>query len=176
VVGGFLASQGVLDPGTLVVVISLAAIVGDSIGYQLGRALGFEWLARHGRRLRVRRENLDRVGAFMSRHGGKAVFASHFTHLMRALMPFVAGASRLRYRRFLVFNAAGCIAWASTFVAIGYLAGESWRVAANGPAAPAKSRAAHTCSRSGSTGFGAGWCDMRTISSGAGRRWSVILG
>ena len=129
-VGGFLSSQGVLDPATLVVVISLAAIVGDSIGYQLGRALGFEWLARHGRRLRVRQENLDRVGAFMSRHGGKAVFASHFTHLMRALMPFVAGASRLRYRRFLVFNAAGCIAWASTFVAIGYLAGESWRVAA----------------------------------------------
>lgn len=128
--GGFLAGQGVFDPGTLVFVISLAAILGDSVGYRLGRALGLEWLARHGGRLRVRQENLDRVRKFIARHGGKAVFVSHFTHLMRSLMPFFAGASRMRYRRFLVFNAAGCIAWASTFVAIGYLAGESWRVAA----------------------------------------------
>lgn len=129
-VGGFLAGQGVFDPGTLVMVVSVAAIVGDSVGYRLGRALGLDWLAGHGKRLGVTRENLDRAGAFIARHGGKAVFVSHFTHLMRALMPFFAGASRMRYRRFLVFNAAGCIAWACTFVAIGYLAGESWRVAA----------------------------------------------
>ncbi len=128
--GGFLAREGTLDPGALVLAISLGAIVGDSIGYRLGRALGLEWLARHGRRLGVRRENLDRAGAFIARHGGKAVFASHFTHLMRSLMPFFAGASRMRYGRFLVFNAAGCIAWAATFVAVGYLAGEAWLVAA----------------------------------------------
>ncbi len=128
--GGFLASQGVFDPGTLILVISLAAIVGDNVGYQLGRTLGLGWLARHGRRLGVRQENLDRVNEFIARHGGKAVLVSHFTHLMRALMPFFAGASRMRYRRFLVFNAAGCVAWAATFVVIGYLAGESWRVAA----------------------------------------------
>ncbi len=128
--GGFLAGRGAFDPGTLVLVVSLAAIVGDSVGYRLGRVLGLEWLARSAGRLGARRENLDRVGAFMARHGGKAAFAGHFTHLMRALMPYVAGASRMPYRRFLVFNAAGCIAWASAFVALGYLAGESWRVAA----------------------------------------------
>ncbi len=129
-VGGFLAGQGLFDPATLVVVIALAAIVGDTIGYRLGRALGLEWLARHGGRFRVRQETLNRVSLFMARHGGKAVFVGHFTHLMRALMPFFAGASRLRYRRFLAYNAAGCVAWACTFVAIGYLAGQSWRVAA----------------------------------------------
>ncbi len=128
--GGFLAGQGVFDPPFLVFVISLAAIAGDSIGYELGRVLGLDWLGRHGRRLGVRQENLDRVRSFIARHGGKAVFASHFTHLMRALMPFFAGASRMRYRRFVAFNAAGCVAWASAFVAIGYLAGQSWRVAA----------------------------------------------
>ena len=172
-VGGFLASQGVLDPGTLVVVISLAAIVGDSIGYQLGRALGFEWLARHGRRLRVRQENLDRVGAFMSRHGGKAVFASHFTHLMRALMPFVAGASRMRYRRFLVFNAAGCIAWASTFVAIGYLAGESWRVAAKWAG-----RAGEIVGGACLLAIGLGWLWRWLVrhEDDIARRWQLLVG
>ncbi len=129
-VAGFLARQGTFDSGYLVLVISLAAIAGDSAGYRLGRALGLDWLARHGRRLGVRPENLDRVSVFIARHGGKAVFVSHFTHLMRSLMPFFAGASRMRYRRFVIFNAAGCVAWAATFVAIGYLAGEAWRVAA----------------------------------------------
>jgi membrane protein DedA with SNARE-associated domain/membrane-associated phospholipid phosphatase len=128
--GGFLAGQGVYDPVLLVAVISLAAILGDSVGYELGRTLGLDWLLRHGRRLGIRQAQLDRVSGFIGRHGGKAVFVSHFTHLMRALMPFFAGASRMRYRRFLLFNAAGCVAWAAAFVALGALAGASWRVVA----------------------------------------------
>ncbi len=128
--GGFLAGRGVFDPVTLAVVISLAAVLGDSLGYRLGGALGFDWLARHGRVLGVRRENLERVGAFLARRGDKAILASHFMHILRALLPFFAGASRMRYRRFLVLDAAGCVAWASVLVALGYLAGESWRVLA----------------------------------------------
>jgi membrane protein DedA with SNARE-associated domain len=51
-------------------------------------------------------------------------------HLMRALMPFVAGFSHMRYLRFLVFNAAGCVVWATTFVLVGYFIGTGWQVAA----------------------------------------------
>ena len=67
---------------------------------------------------------------FLDKHGGKAVFGSHFLHLLRALMPFVAGDRRMHYWKFLRFNAIGCIVWASVFVLLGYVAGESWRVAA----------------------------------------------
>ena len=126
-IGGFLAEQGIFDLGVLIPVIAAAAVLGDSIGYQLGRYLGSGWLIQHGR---LRHEYLDRVEEFFARHGGKAVFASHFMHLMRALMPFVAGTSRMRYRHFLIFNAAGCIAWATTFVMLGYFVGASWEVAA----------------------------------------------
>jgi membrane protein DedA with SNARE-associated domain len=129
-VGGFLAEQGIFDPGVLAFVIAAAAILGDSIGYDLGRRLGLGWLIQSGRRFGLRQESLDRVDRFFARHGGKAVFASHFMHMMRALMPFIAGASRMRYRQFLVFNAAGCIVWATTFVTIGYFLGASWQVAA----------------------------------------------
>jgi len=128
--GGFLAQQWIFDPAVLVFVIAGAAILGDSIGYELGRRLGLDWLIRSGRRFGLRQESLDRVDRFFARHGGKAVFASHFMHMMRALMPFIAGASRMRYRRFLVFNAAGCIIWATTFVTLGYVLGASWHVAA----------------------------------------------
>ena len=129
-VGGFLAKRGLLDLGDLIFVVSAAAILGDTIGYELGRYLGRGWLLKHGRRFGFLQERLDRVEGFFDRHGGKAVFASHFMHLMRALMPFVAGSCRMRYRRFLVFNAAGCIVWATTFVLGGYFVGAGWQLVA----------------------------------------------
>jgi len=128
--GGFFAEQGLLHPGVLIVVISIAAILGDSIGYELGRHLGQGWLLKQGGRFGLRQEHLHRVDGFFVRHGGKAVFGSHFMHLLRSLMPFVAGARRMRYLKFLLFNALGCMVWATVFVSLGYLAGETWRAAA----------------------------------------------
>lgn len=127
---GFLAGEGLLDPGVVIFVISVAAILGDSVGYELGLHLGREWLLKQGKRFGLRQEHLDRADGFFVRHGAQAVFGGHFMHLLRALMPFVAGARHMRYRRFFLFNAAGCILWASVFVCLGYAAGESWRVAA----------------------------------------------
>ena len=128
--GGFFARRGLLDLGDLIFLVSAAAILGDTIGYQLGRYLGRGWLLTHGRRFGFHQERLERVEGFFDRHGGKAVFAGHFMHLMRALMPFVAGSCRMRYLRFFLFNAAGCIVWATTFVLVGYFVGASWQVAA----------------------------------------------
>lgn len=127
---GFLAEQGIFDTTILIPVIAIASTLGDSIGYGLGRYLGREWLIQHGRRFKLRVEYLERVDGFFARHGGKAAFLSHFTHLMRSLTPFVAGASRMRFRQFFVFNAAGCIVWAVAYVTLGYVAGASWQVVA----------------------------------------------
>ena len=129
-VGGFFAEQGVFELPALIMVISLAAIAGDSIGYQLGRHLGRRWLTQHGGRFGLRQAHLDRVDLFFVKHGGKAVFCSHFLHLLRSLMPFIAGSHRMAYLKFLSFNAAGCIVWASVFTVLGYLTGKSWRIAA----------------------------------------------
>ena len=128
--GGFFAEQGLLHPGVLIAVISIAAILGDSLGYELGRQLGQGWLLKQGGRFGLRQEHLHRVDGFFVRHGGKAVFGSHFMHLLRSLMPFVAGARRMRYLKFLLFNALGCMVWATVFVSLGYLVGETWRAAA----------------------------------------------
>jgi undecaprenyl-diphosphatase len=128
--GGFLAEQGLFDPGVLIFVISAAAILGDSIGYVLGRHLGRGWLIQHGRHCTFGQEHLDRVDRFLEHYGNKAVFASHFMLFLRPLMPFVAGASRMRYLQFLIFNAVGCIVWATTFITLGYFVGTSWQVAA----------------------------------------------
>jgi len=124
--GGFLASQGVLRLPELMIVVAVGAVIGDSVGYELGRCLGRGWLVRAGRRLGFRREQMDRVDRFFARHGGKTVFFARFSAVFRILVPFAAGAARLRYLQFLLYNLLGGVTWAIACVLAGYLAGESW--------------------------------------------------
>jgi undecaprenyl-diphosphatase len=125
---GFMAAQGIFPLSDLILVVLLAAMLGDTISYELGRRLGRDWLLRRGKRFGITASRLDRVESFFPRHGGKAIFFSHFIHLGRALMPFLAGSSKVQYRRFFLYNAAGCLVWAALFAILGYLAGESWRI------------------------------------------------
>ena len=111
-------------PLSLAVVV-LAAIVGDSVGYEVGRrffgprVLTGPLLARHRRRI-------ERAQAFLRRRGGIAVFLGRFTAFFRAMMPALAGASRMPYRKFLAWNAVGGLVWGTIFVVVGYAAGASY--------------------------------------------------
>ena len=87
---GFLAGQDVLDIHWLIGVVAVAAIMGDSIGYEFGRWLGRDWLKRHGPSFWLRPDRLDKMDAFFARHGGLSVLFAHFLHVGRALMPFLA--------------------------------------------------------------------------------------
>ena len=127
-VAGFLAGQEVLDVRVLIVVVAVAAMVGDSIGYEFGRRLGRDWLWRHGKKFWLRPERLEKMDAFFTGYGGWSVLFAHFLHVGRALMPFLAGAARLPYPRFLSFNAIGCLLWAAIFSLLGYLFGQSWQL------------------------------------------------
>lgn len=126
--GGFLASQGVLHLRTLIGLVAIAAVIGDSVGYELGRWLGRGWLLRLERRLGMSPHHLQQVETFFARYGGKTVFFARFSVFFRIMVPFVAGAVRLPYREFLAYNVAGGILWSIGAVLIGYLAGESWPV------------------------------------------------
>lgn len=128
-VGGFFATRGVFDLWTLMIVIALGAVLGDSIGYELGRHLGRTWLERYGGRVGIKSAHLDRAETFFATHGGKAVFLGRFVGFARALVPFIAGSSRMRYSRFAAYNVAGAVLWTVAFVLLGYAVGESWRVA-----------------------------------------------
>jgi membrane-associated protein len=108
-----------------IVVVVVAAIVGDSVGYEVGhrffgpRVLTSRYLARH-------RARIERAQALLRRRGGVAVFLGRFTAFFRAMMPALAGASRMPYRRFLAWNAAGGVVWGTLFVVVGYVAGASY--------------------------------------------------
>jgi undecaprenyl-diphosphatase len=129
ILGGVLASTGVLDlPQTLAIVAS-GAIIGDNVGYYLGRRLGRPFLERHPKLFGDGEGIVARVDALFAQHGGKAVLIGRFVGFLRALAPFVAGASRMPYRTFAVYNAIGATAWGIAFVLLGYFLGESWTLA-----------------------------------------------
>jgi len=125
VLGGVIASRGNATVGIMVVVVVVAAIVGDTVGYEVGRHLGTRLL--DARFLVKRRRRLDKAQDFLRRRGGAAVFLGRFVAFFRAVMPALAGTSRMPYPRFLAFNAAGGIVWGIGFVLLGYLAGNSYQ-------------------------------------------------
>lgn len=99
----------------VVVIAAIAAIVGDNIGYLIGSAGGYRLARRYGHYVRLDEANL-KVGHYLfERHGGKVVFFGRFVAVLRAYAAFLAGTTRMRYRRFLLYNALGGICWAALY-------------------------------------------------------------
>ncbi len=128
VLGGVLASRGQVQLELMMGVVVLAAVVGDTVGYEVGRRFGTKPL--ESRMFNRHRGKLDKAQDFLRRRGGSAVFLGRFIAFFRAVMPALAGVSRMQYPRFLAFNAAGGLTWGVGFVLLGYLAGNSYEVVA----------------------------------------------
>jgi membrane protein DedA with SNARE-associated domain len=119
-VGGAAAANGEVDLVVMIAVVWVAAAGGDLVSFQLGRRRGRAFLEVSGARLGIRPEYLARADRFFARNGGRAVLVARFVGVLRALMPFVAGASRLPLRRFLPFSALGGLVWATMLTLVGY--------------------------------------------------------
>ncbi len=128
--GGALAGQGETSVVLTIGVVWAAALAGDSVSFLLGRRLGREFLLRHGPKVRITHERFARVEDYFSRHGGKTIVIGRFIGLVRALAPFTAGSSGMRYGYYLPFGVVGTGLWAATFVLIGYFASQSLDAAA----------------------------------------------
>lgn len=123
--GGYVVQQGHASLPAMLLAATLGAVVGDSIGYEVGRHLGPRLHHSHlGRR--IGDERWDRAHDLLQRRGGPAIFLGRFVGLLRALVPAVAGTSRMPYRRFLLWNALGGLIWAPGMVLLGYSAGSSY--------------------------------------------------
>jgi membrane protein DedA with SNARE-associated domain len=124
VLGGVAASLGHASLAVMMVVVVGAAIVGDTVGYEVGRLLGTRIL--RSRLLARRGERIDAARDQLARRGGSAVFFGRFVAFFRATMPALAGTAGMRYPKFLAFNAAGGLIWGIGVVLLGYLAGNSY--------------------------------------------------
>lgn len=125
VVGGAVAERGEVTLPVLVGLVWLAAVGGDIVSFLLGRRFGRPFIDSHGARLRIRPEQVAQAERFIDRHGGKAVVIARFVGVLRALTPFLIGASHFPLRRFLPYSAVGALGWAAAFTLVGYGFSES---------------------------------------------------
>jgi membrane-associated protein len=131
VLGGVVAAEGGVDLPLMLLITWVAAALGDLASFYLGRRLGRPFLETHGPRIGVTAPRLDRVDGFFRRHGGKAILIGRFIGLVRAVAPFLAGASGMRLRGFLPWSLLGTAAWAATFTMVGYAFHDSFTTAAS---------------------------------------------
>jgi membrane-associated protein len=124
VLGGVLASRGRVSLPLLIVVVVAAAVTGPLIGYEIGRHLGGRVIA--ARRMRRVASGMDRAQEVVHRRGGLAVLLGRFVAILRALMPAVAGTTRMPYRTFLIYNMLGGLIWGVGYCLLGYVAGSAY--------------------------------------------------
>jgi membrane-associated protein len=124
VLGGVAAGRGTVGLALMLLAVVLAAILGDSVGYEVGRTMGPRIL--RARMLDRHKARIDVARDLLVRRGSVAVFLGRSVAFFRAVMPALAGVAQMPYRRFLVANAAGGIVWGVATVLLGYLAGNSY--------------------------------------------------
>ncbi|MEZ5100803.1 MAG: DedA family protein [Thermoleophilia bacterium] len=126
VLGGFVAGQGVIGLVPLIAIVWAAAVAGDLVSYWLGRRLGRGFLLRHGGALGVTPARLAWAERFFERHGGKTILIGRFIGFFRSFGPFLAGASHMPFRRFLVADVLGAGLWSTAFAVLGYVFWQSF--------------------------------------------------
>ncbi len=127
---GFLASQNIFSIFPLILILSVAAIVGDAVNYQIGLRMG-EHVFDKGKLRFIKHSHLMAAKAFYERHGGKAIILARFAPLVRTFTPFVAGVAKMNYRQFVLYNIAGGVGWVVSMTVAGYFLGQIPWVKAN---------------------------------------------
>jgi membrane-associated protein len=119
---GTFAALKALKIGWLLLILSVAAILGDTVNYWVGRRLGPKVFHKEDARF-LKKEYLERTHAFYEKHGGKTIIIARFVPIIRSFAPFVAGVGRMSYGRFLSFNVIGGIGWVVLLTGAGYFFG-----------------------------------------------------
>ena len=118
---GTFAGLGYLNIGILFVLLSIAAIAGDTVNYWIGHAIGPRAFSGNIRFLK--KEYMDRTHAFYEKHGGKTIIIARFIPIIRTFAPFVAGVGEMTYGKFISYNVIGGVAWVALFTFGGYFFG-----------------------------------------------------
>jgi membrane-associated protein len=124
ITAGLVAAAGALDIWLLNLLLSIAAVVGDSVGYAIGARIGPRLFTRE-KSLLFNPRHVERTRRFYARHGAKTIVIARFVPIVRTFAPVVAGVGGMPYRRFLLYNVAGGVGWVVSMTWTGYLLGQT---------------------------------------------------
>jgi membrane-associated protein len=125
---GMLASKGQLNPWELIAILILAAVLGDTVNYHIGKFIGpkvFTEEDRKGIMRLLKRKHLDKAQLFYEKHGGKTIIMARFVPIVRTFAPFVAGIGSMNYSKFISYNVVGAIIWVTGLTLAGYYLAEN---------------------------------------------------
>jgi membrane protein DedA with SNARE-associated domain len=125
IAGTYAGTTHRLSPWLIFAVAAAAAIIGDNIGYWIGDKGGYRLARRYGPKVRLDERKLKVARYLFDRHGTKVVFFGRFVSVLRTYAAFLAGTSKMRWRKFLPANASGGIVWAAAYTVASYLAGNA---------------------------------------------------
>jgi undecaprenyl-diphosphatase len=126
ILGGFYARVGDLLVPWVAFAAVLGAVLGDNTGYLIGRHYGRGLLERHGRRLLITPDRLERADRYYEAHGGKTVFLGRFVPVVRSVGCILAGVAHMHWRRFFLYDVAGALLWGIGHTLLGYFLGASY--------------------------------------------------
>ena len=115
------AARGALDPWLMFILLSIAAVGGDTANYWIGHAIGAK--AYTGEVKWIKKDYMERTHTFFEKHGGKTIFLARFVPIIRTFAPFVAGVSEMSYGHFITWNLVGGVTWVATFTLLGFFFG-----------------------------------------------------
>ena len=124
--GSALAHYGRLSLPWVIVAATGGAILGDNLGFLIGRRAGRPLVERVGSRIGLTRQRIDQFNRFFARHGAKTIFIARFVTGLRVFGALLAGTSELPWSTFLFYNATGAVVWSTVIALVGYALGQSW--------------------------------------------------
>lgn len=119
---GAFAAIGTLNIAIILLILSIAAILGDTVNYEIGKKLGSKLIEKENRRF-LKKEYLDKTHGFYEEYGGKTIIIARFVPIVRTFAPFVAGIGRMSYKKFISYNAIGGVTWVFLFSLGGFFFG-----------------------------------------------------
>lgn len=119
---GFFAAQGKLPLAGVLIVIAVAAVIGDNVGYTIGRRTGPKMFTKKDG-IVFRRDHILRAEKFYEKHGGKTLIFARFVPIIRTFAPMVAGIGKMPRKRFMAYNVVGALVWTLTVTLLGYALG-----------------------------------------------------
>lgn len=122
---GYYASEGLIPWLPAILLLTFGAILGDNLGFAIGKWKGKKWLTKIGPRFGYREEKIERSEDFWQDHGTKAVFWGRFIAVVRSFMPFLAGSSKMKRTDFIKYDLAGSVLWSVIHFSLGYFFGSN---------------------------------------------------
>lgn len=119
---GAIAARGILDVFTIIILLIIAAILGDTVNYWVGYFFSEKVLSGEELKL-INRKHIEKTHEFYEKYGGKTIIIGRFVPIVRTFAPFVAGVGAMNYRKFIIYNVVGGILWIISFTVLGFFFG-----------------------------------------------------